>query len=204
MISELELHTIKARLHAGLINKARRGELALSLPVGLVRDLPAAWSSSTLTRRCGSGSTFVFATFLRVKSIHGVVRETGGRPAAASCAASADATTAPSCGGVRRRRRSRACSATRPTPARSFTAGRGSCRVCPAGLPQAPVAPGAMAVHGPRQVPRLHRPRDLRHHPGDPPRQLPGVQPSPEPRRGTVRVAPCSRAWPTAATAAAR
>src|SRR6476469_4886465 len=38
LISELELHTLKARLTAGLLNKARRGELALSLPIGLVRD----------------------------------------------------------------------------------------------------------------------------------------------------------------------
>src|SRR6266849_5288115 len=38
LISELELHTLKARLTAGLLNKAKRGELALTLPVGLVRD----------------------------------------------------------------------------------------------------------------------------------------------------------------------
>ena len=37
-ISELELHTIRGRLTAGLLNKAERGELALSLPVGLIRD----------------------------------------------------------------------------------------------------------------------------------------------------------------------
>src|SRR5437660_7510187 len=37
-LSELELHTIRARLTAGLLNKAERGELALTLPVGLVRD----------------------------------------------------------------------------------------------------------------------------------------------------------------------
>ena len=37
-ISELELHTIRGRLTAGLLNKARRGELALTLPVGLIRD----------------------------------------------------------------------------------------------------------------------------------------------------------------------
>ena len=35
LIAELELHTIKTRMHAGLINKAGRGELAMSLPVGL-------------------------------------------------------------------------------------------------------------------------------------------------------------------------
>src|SRR5437764_3375885 len=37
-LSELELHTIRARMTAGLLNKAARGELALPLPVGLQRD----------------------------------------------------------------------------------------------------------------------------------------------------------------------
>lgn len=37
-ISELELHTIRSRLTAGLLAKAERGELALNLPVGLTRD----------------------------------------------------------------------------------------------------------------------------------------------------------------------
>jgi DNA invertase Pin-like site-specific DNA recombinase len=37
-LSELELHTIRARMTAGLLNKAQRGELALQLPVGLIRD----------------------------------------------------------------------------------------------------------------------------------------------------------------------
>ncbi len=37
-LSELELHTIRARMTAGLLNKAERGELALRLPVGLVRE----------------------------------------------------------------------------------------------------------------------------------------------------------------------
>ncbi len=37
-LSELELHTIRARMTAGLLNKAQRGELALKLPVGLIRD----------------------------------------------------------------------------------------------------------------------------------------------------------------------
>lgn len=37
-ISELELHTIRSRLTAGLLAKAERGELALTLPIGLLRD----------------------------------------------------------------------------------------------------------------------------------------------------------------------
>src|SRR5260370_16650204 len=37
-ISELELHTIRSRLTAGLLAKAERGELAVMLPIGLMRD----------------------------------------------------------------------------------------------------------------------------------------------------------------------
>src|SRR4029077_2060419 len=37
-ISELELHTIRSRLTAGLLAKAERGELALTLPIGFMRD----------------------------------------------------------------------------------------------------------------------------------------------------------------------
>ena len=73
-ISELELHTIKARLHAGLINKARRGDLAQSLPVGLVRDLTGRVVKHP-DQEVRERIDFIFATFLRVKSIHGLVRE---------------------------------------------------------------------------------------------------------------------------------
>src|SRR3712207_1947027 len=37
-VSEMELHTIRCRLTSGLLAKAGRGELALQLPTGLVRD----------------------------------------------------------------------------------------------------------------------------------------------------------------------
>lgn len=37
MMSEAELHQIKRRMHAGELNKARRGELRLPLPTGLLR-----------------------------------------------------------------------------------------------------------------------------------------------------------------------
>jgi DNA invertase Pin-like site-specific DNA recombinase len=37
-VSELELHTIHSRLTAGLLAKAERGELALTLPIGFIRD----------------------------------------------------------------------------------------------------------------------------------------------------------------------
>src|SRR5215467_2166665 len=37
-ISEAELHFIRARLRGGQLSKARRGELIMPLPVGLVYD----------------------------------------------------------------------------------------------------------------------------------------------------------------------
>ena len=37
-LAEIELSTIRARLTAGLLNKAQRGDLALQLPIGLVRN----------------------------------------------------------------------------------------------------------------------------------------------------------------------
>jgi DNA invertase Pin-like site-specific DNA recombinase len=38
-MSEAELHVLRARLQGGIRNKARRGELRISLPVGLVYDM---------------------------------------------------------------------------------------------------------------------------------------------------------------------
>jgi DNA invertase Pin-like site-specific DNA recombinase len=35
-MSEAELHVMQARMRGGVLNKARRGELALPLPVGLI------------------------------------------------------------------------------------------------------------------------------------------------------------------------
>lgn len=66
-ISEMELHTLKGRLTAGLINKAQRGELALKLPIGLIRDKQGLVSKDPdieVQRRL----ELIFETFLRVKS----------------------------------------------------------------------------------------------------------------------------------------
>src|SRR5262245_56497970 len=53
LISELELHTLRARLTAGLLNKAQRGELALSMPIGLVRGGLGRVDKPTGTRGVG-------------------------------------------------------------------------------------------------------------------------------------------------------
>jgi DNA invertase Pin-like site-specific DNA recombinase len=73
LIAELELHTIRTRLTAGLLNKAGRGELALTLPTGLVRD-PSGQVVKHPDREVQSRTELVFATFLRVGSVTKVVR----------------------------------------------------------------------------------------------------------------------------------
>jgi DNA invertase Pin-like site-specific DNA recombinase len=72
-IAELELHTIKRRRTDGLLNKARRGELALTLPVGLTRDAPGRVVKRP-DREVQDRIDLVFATSLRVRSLAGVVR----------------------------------------------------------------------------------------------------------------------------------
>lgn len=72
-ISELELHTIRARLTAGILNKAQRGELALVLPAGLERDASGVVHKDP-NREVQDRVALVFATFLRVRSASQVLR----------------------------------------------------------------------------------------------------------------------------------
>src|SRR5712664_4593318 len=66
-LSELELHTIRARMTAGLLNKASRGELALTLPVGLVRDALDRVHKDP-NQEIQDRLDLVFTTFLRLRS----------------------------------------------------------------------------------------------------------------------------------------
>ena len=72
-ISELELHTLRSRLTAGLLQKAQRGELALMLPVGLVRD-PDGRVRKEPDREVQDRLELLFRSFLRLGSIAQVVR----------------------------------------------------------------------------------------------------------------------------------
>ena len=72
-MSEAELHVIRARLNGGLLSKARRGELKLRLPIGLVYDGqdrvvldPDREVQQSLLR--------LFRTFRRVGTVHATVR----------------------------------------------------------------------------------------------------------------------------------
>src|SRR5881409_380448 len=73
-LSAWERHTMKARLTAGLIHKAQRGALALTLPTGLVRNgqgkvhkIPNQEAQARLS--------LVFETFLQCRSASKVVDE---------------------------------------------------------------------------------------------------------------------------------
>jgi DNA invertase Pin-like site-specific DNA recombinase len=72
-ISELELHTIRSRLTAGLLAKAERGELALCLPIGLVRDpsgVVVKDPDMAVQERLG----LVFEMFLKFRTVGKVMR----------------------------------------------------------------------------------------------------------------------------------
>ena len=72
-LSEMELHSIRGRLTAGLLNKAQRGELALALPMGLVRQ-PDGTVVKDPNQEVQDRLSLVFITFLRVQSASQVLR----------------------------------------------------------------------------------------------------------------------------------
>ena len=72
-ISEMELHTLRARLTAGLLNKAQRGELALTLPIGLDRD-PLGTVIKNPDQEVQARIALVFSTFLEKRSTGKVMR----------------------------------------------------------------------------------------------------------------------------------
>src|SRR5262245_30940249 len=72
-LSELELHTIRARMTAGLLNKAQRGELALTLPVGLIRDVIGRVHKDP-NREVADRLDLIFTTFLRLRSASKVLQ----------------------------------------------------------------------------------------------------------------------------------
>jgi DNA invertase Pin-like site-specific DNA recombinase len=72
-ISELELHTLRGRLTAGILSKAERGELALTLPTGLVRRDDGVVEKHP-DQEVRDRIQLVFETLLGKKSLARVVR----------------------------------------------------------------------------------------------------------------------------------
>ncbi len=72
-ISEVELHTLRGRLTAGLLSKAERGELALALPAGLARSAQGAVTKDP-DRAVQGCVELVFSSFLEQRSAAKVMR----------------------------------------------------------------------------------------------------------------------------------
>jgi DNA invertase Pin-like site-specific DNA recombinase len=66
-LSEWELHTIRARMTAGLLNKAARGDLALTLPTGFERDAQGRVHKDP-NLEVQARLALVFETFLQQRS----------------------------------------------------------------------------------------------------------------------------------------
>jgi DNA invertase Pin-like site-specific DNA recombinase len=73
IVSEVELHTLRGRLIAGVQQKAQRGDLALALPAGLVRQDDGGGVKDP-DRAVQHAITLVFQTFLERRSASQVVR----------------------------------------------------------------------------------------------------------------------------------
>jgi DNA invertase Pin-like site-specific DNA recombinase len=72
-LSEMELHTIRGRLTAGILSKAERGELALKLPIGLERDEHGLVHKDP-NLEVQDRISLVFETFLRLRTANKVLR----------------------------------------------------------------------------------------------------------------------------------
>jgi DNA invertase Pin-like site-specific DNA recombinase len=72
-MSEAELHVLEARLQGGIRNKARRGELELPLPIGLVYGADGAVALDP-DRQIQEAVRLLFETFRRSGSASAVVR----------------------------------------------------------------------------------------------------------------------------------
>jgi len=72
-MSEAEVHVLKARLLGGLLNKARRGELVISLPIGLVYDAAGAVALDP-DRQIQSAVRMIFDTFRKTGSARATLR----------------------------------------------------------------------------------------------------------------------------------
>ena len=66
-LAEVELSTIRARMNAGLLNKAKRGELGLSLPIGLIRTYDIVQKDPNMEIQKIVG--LIFEKFIELKSL---------------------------------------------------------------------------------------------------------------------------------------
>lgn len=77
-MSEAELHTLRARLRGGLLNKARRGELRVHLPIGYVYD-PVGRVVLDPDVQIRESLQLLFDTFQRSGSAYATVKHFGAQ-----------------------------------------------------------------------------------------------------------------------------
>lgn len=73
MMNEAELHVLKGRMHQGKLNKARRGELILSVPSGYVKE-PSGRVSLDPDEQARGVIRLIFDQFDVSATVHGVLR----------------------------------------------------------------------------------------------------------------------------------
>ena len=73
MMNEAELHVLKQRMYQGKLNKARRGELVVAVPVGYVKS-PAGEVALDPDEQVQEIVRLVFDQFDRQGTVHGVLR----------------------------------------------------------------------------------------------------------------------------------
>lgn len=73
-MSEAELHVLRARLRGGILNKAKRGELEMRLPIGFVYEETSQRAQLDPDRRIQNAIRMLFRTFHRMGSASATVR----------------------------------------------------------------------------------------------------------------------------------
>lgn len=73
MMNEAELHVLKARMYQGKLNKARRGELFSTPPIGYVRSTDRSWAIDP-DEQVQSVVRLIFDQFDREATMHGLLR----------------------------------------------------------------------------------------------------------------------------------
>nr|WP_202974008.1 recombinase family protein [Fimbriiglobus ruber] len=73
MMNEAELHVLKQRMHQGKLNKARRGELIVSVPVGYLKH-PSGQVTLDPDEQAQGVVRLIFDEFDRQGTVHGILR----------------------------------------------------------------------------------------------------------------------------------
>src|SRR5262245_38655077 len=73
MMSEAELHVLKGRMHQGKLNKARRGELVVSVPLGYLKH-PSGQVTLDPDEQVQHIVRMIFELFDQKGTVHGVLR----------------------------------------------------------------------------------------------------------------------------------